>query len=417
MTTSRLSLSSLFLLTLLFPAVAPAQGLPVTPPTVGYGQPYAVTPQLDDAQALESGRIWTETLQVPGAFFLKPHFVGLNLAEGDELVVRSASGRVVETLTGTGPKSMGTFWGLSGRGEKMTLELRFRAIYEQPPFRIDEIVVGDFDVFGGGGGDGGPESICSPAQFEDVICYDSDATKWANVQGSVGVMSVGGNPTTAIFCSGSNVSPDNYVLTNDHCLGGTGTCGGGSCAGAEFVFKFYRTGCNNGSPTTEDWESFRCNEIVANSPCISCNQGLSDLDFTLASVLGDPAASYGWVEPDPVPLTDGEAIYIIQHPNGRPHEITHGSGANVDVDGTVLRYYDTLDTEGGSSGSPIFRESDGKLVGLHHCGGCTSPGVGNRGMLMSDIYPHIEEFLGVPDGIFTDGFESGDTSAWSVTVE
>jgi hypothetical protein len=99
------------------------------------------------------------------------------------------------------------------------------------------------------------------------------------------------------------------------------------------------------------------------------------------------------VTPDPTPLTDGEAIYIVQHPAGRPHEIAHGSGANVDVDGTVLRYYDTLDTEGGSSGSPIYRESDDKLVGLHHCGGCEEAGVGNRGMLMSDIYPEIAAFL------------------------
>ena len=65
----------------------------------------------------------------------------------------------------------------------------------------------------------------------------------------------------------------------------------------------------------------------------------------------------------------------------------------MDVDGTVLRYYDTLDTEGGSSGSPIFRDADDKLIGLHHCGGCSSPGVGNRGMLISDIYPFIQDYL------------------------
>lgn len=411
------SLVAVFLL--LSAAVASAQDRPATPPTVGHAVSYSVAPELPALTGGESVGVWTETLVVPGATFIKPHFVGLDLAKGDELIVRSASGQVVEVLTGRGPKDMGTFWGLSGRGAKMTLELRFRAAYEAPPFAIDQVIRGDIDVFGvSGGGPGGvPESICLPTDFEDVICYDGDATKWANVLASVGVVSVGGNPATALFCSGSNVSPDNYVLTNDHCLGGSGSCGGGPCANTEFVFKYYRTGCDDGSPTTQDWESFRCDEIVASSPCLSCNQGLNDLDFTLASVIGDPASTYGWVEPDPVPLTDGEAIYIIQHPDGRPHEITHGSGDDVDVDGTVLRYYDTLDTEGGSSGSPIFRESDGKLVGLHHCGGCTSPGVGNRGMLMSDIYPHIEPFLADTSTIFTDGFESGDTEGWTTTIQ
>ena len=74
------------------------------------------------------------------------------------------------------------------------------------------------------------------------------------------------------------------------------------------------------------------------------------------------------------------------------------------------RYYNTLDTEGRSSGSPIFREADGKLVELHHCGGCSTPWVGNRGMLMSDIFPGIQDFL---PSIFVDGFESGDVTAWS----
>ena len=398
-----------FLVLLSTAAAASAQDAPAELPVVGHGVSYLVTPDLPALSDGETVGVWSHTLVVPEATFIKPQFVDLNLAKGDELIVRSASGRVIEVLTGKGPKDMGTFWGLSGRGDKMTLELRYHSEYEAAPFRIEEVVRGDIDVFGGPTGDG-PESICAPGDFEDVICYDDDATKWANVQASVGVMSVGGNPTVSLFCSGSNVSPDNYVLTNDHCVNAAG------CSSAEFVFKYYRTGCNDGSPTTVDWEGFRCDEVVASSPFISCNQGLNDLDFTLASVIGDPASTYGWVEPDPVPLTDGEAIYIIQHPSGRPHEITHGSGADVDVDGTVLRYYDTLDTEGGSSGSPIFRESDGKLVGLHHCGGCSSPGVGNRGMLMSDIYPHIEPFLGDSSEIFSDDFESGGLLTWSFTI-
>lgn len=409
--TAAFGLTAIFFATV--PGSAGASPLRAQLPVVGEGQPYELIPDLGRAVVGDSGRsLWSETIAIDEASFLKAHFADVDLQPGDVLRVRSRSGWVVEEIRGRGPKEMITFWGLSAKGDLLGLELDFAGVYDKLPFRIDKVIVGNRDLFAPRQPPpGDPESICAPADFEDVICYQGDAVKWANVQGSVGVMSVGGDPDFALFCSGSNLSAANRVLTNDHCVGSQP-----ECDNAEFVFNHYRTGCNDGSPPTDDWQTFRCDEYLAGSPVGSCDAGLNDLDFGLFSVLGDPGATFGWVEPDPVPITDGEAVYIIQHPGGRPHEITHGSGANVDVDGTVLRYYDTLDTEGGSSGSPIFREAGGKLIGLHHCGGCSTPGVGNRGMLMSDIYPLIESFIVPPAEIFADGFESGDTSAWAGTA-
>ncbi len=363
-----------------------------TPPSrsvVGVGQAIRVVPRATEVYATGDGYTWSRSISSPGASFLKPRFTGVDLRPGDTLTVRSKTGKVVDLISLRGPKDAGNFWGLSAFGDELFLEFSFQEPYSRVPFRIEEVVVGDARMLEPM--QASYESICSPADFEDVVCYQGDAGKWSNVQASVGVMSVGGNPTTALFCSGSNVSPLNYVLTNDHCLSSQSQCNS-----TEFVFKYWRQGCNNGAPTTPDWEGFRCDTVVAGSPFISCDQGLGDLDFSLSSVIGDPAATFGHVDPDPFPITDGEDIYIIQHPAGRPHEIAHGGGANVDADGTVLRYYDTLDTEGGSSGSPIYRDSDDKLIGLHHCGGCTTPGTGNRGMLMADIYPLIQNFLCSP---------------------
>jgi V8-like Glu-specific endopeptidase len=362
---------------------APAPG----PEVVGSSMAIQLAPDLLQSFESGTGRIWGDLIAVRSASFVKAHFVDVNLRAGDVLTLRSKTGTVVEEIRGRGPKDLGTFWALSAFGDELELLFRFSSSYEKPPFRIDMVIVGDpamvepLSTLA-------PESVCSPENFDDVFCYQNDAGKWSNVLASVGVMSVGGNPITALFCSGSNVSAQNYVLTNQHCITSQG-----SCDSSEFVFKFYRQGCNTGAAVTADWQSFRCDDVVATSPFNSCDQGLGDLDYSLCSVIGDPASTFGYVTPDPVPLTDGEAIYIVQHPAGRPHEIAHGSGPNVDVDGTVLRYYDTLDTEGGSSGSPIFRESDDKLIGLHHCGGCATSGVGNRGMLMSDIYPNIQSFL------------------------
>src|SRR5262249_38280983 len=142
-----------------------------------------------------------------------------------------------------------------------------------------------------------------------------------------------------------------------------------------------------------DWQGFHCDQVAAMQPFVGCEPSLTNLDFSLCSVIGDPTATFGYARPDPVRLTDGEGIYIVQHAAGRPHEITVGSGTDVDVDGTVVRYYGPLDTEGGSSGAPIFRASDDRMVGLHHCSGCEIPGTGNRGLLMADIYPQIEPWL------------------------
>lgn len=373
------------------PALAQARlkkSVPVPEPLpsrAGSSMPLHLEPKLEEAFENNGMWLWGDLVAVPGVSFVKAHFEEVNLRAGDVLTLRTSKGRVVEEITGRGPKDRGTFWALSAFGEELELEFRFQAPYAKAPFKIDQVILGDAALLQD---TQTPESICSPEDYDDVICYQSDNGKWDTILASVGVMTVGGNPVTALFCSGSNVSPLNYVLTNQHCVTTQG-----ACDNTEFVFKFYRTACNSGAPITTDWQGFRCDDVVATKPFISCDQGLSDLDYALCSVIGDPAATFGFVTPDPERLTDGEAIYIVQHPNGRPHEIAHGSGADVDVDGTVLRYYDTLDTEGGSSGSPIFRESDHKLVGLHHCGGCSTPGTGNRGMLMADIYPEIQSFL------------------------
>ena len=43
---------------------------------------------------------------------------------------------------------------------------------------VDEVIVGNVDPFGT------PESVCGAWDFEDAVCYQSDAGKWANVMAS-----------------------------------------------------------------------------------------------------------------------------------------------------------------------------------------------------------------------------------------
>lgn len=63
------------------------------------------------------------------------------------------------------------------------------------------------------------------------------------------------------------------------------------------------------------------------------------------------------------PVGVDDRVYIIQHPNGSPKKIGMIHNVVRFVDDNVVQYL--TDTEGGSSGSPVFNEQ-WELVALHH---------------------------------------------------
>jgi hypothetical protein len=67
-------------------------------------------------------------------------------------------------------------------------------------------------------------------------------------------------------------------------------------------------------------------------------------------------------------LLRGEMLCVIQHPDGRPKKIE--AGPLLDIVERQIRY-DSIDTQGGSSGSPVL-SSAGEIVGVHSNGGCTN---------------------------------------------
>ncbi len=128
------------------------------------------------------------------------------------------------------------------------------------------------------------------------------------------------------------------------------------------------------------------------------------LDFARVRVIdrGDaPLSQWGFVEFDSENLPkSGDAVTIIQHPNGEDKQIALSANEVLSVWNQYVFY--TTDTDLGSSGSPVFNQ-DWRVVAIHHAGKTDGGGLrinargdrkpANQGILFRDIFG----FLGKPD--------------------
>jgi hypothetical protein len=310
-------------------------------------------------------------LHYPEAEYVKVHFSRLVLLPGDTVTVSDPAGREVYTYTESLTGLLEDRWAMSITGDTAIVETnspfgvtidrvargftpRERAVRPaQAPERI---------------GGGREESICGRSDEKaDVACYRStNPTVYQRAQ-AVARLLINGIE----LCTGWRVGPRNRMLTNNHCFNDTY-----DARRTEVWFNYECAKCGG-------WEVERSTKVwgdrvLANSPT---------LDFTLFSVehFAD-IEQYGYLELDDRAPQAGEELYIAQHPRGEPKSIAmddpeEATGkcavANPAFDGygegTDLSYY--CDTDGGSSGSPVFSAKTHKVIGLHHFGGCPNSGV------------------------------------------
>ena len=94
------------------------------------------------------------------------------------------------------------------------------------------------------------------------------------------------------------------------------------------------------------------------------------LDFAILQVDGAPGDKWGTATVRKTPPRPGAGLLVIHHPGGLPKHVTRGQcrAARPATDSVGAQLFHLCDTLPGSSGAPIFADSDGAMIGIHRAG-------------------------------------------------
>ncbi|MDA1358425.1 serine protease [Glycomyces luteolus] len=317
----------------------------------------------DDADVLK--------LTDPDAGYVKVHFERLLLDTGDFVTVSSPDGaesyRYEESLIDQ--------WATSITGDTAVVELHretegggssaLGALIDKAAygFTAEEV---DGLAQERAGRARPEESICAGDEKRSSVCYRTSYPNVVDHAEPVARLLIDGT----VLCTAFRVGEGNRLLTNHHCFTETQ-----EAQATEVWFGYDCVAC--GADLANAPVKVHGSEVLATS---------GPLDYTLFTVDEfERIERFGYLELSDRAARIGEAIYIPQHPAGRPTEIAMESsvdGGNCVVkhetyDGYVadsdISYY--CDTEFGSSGSPVLSRDTHEVIALHHFGGCPNSGV------------------------------------------
>jgi hypothetical protein len=215
-----------------------------------------------------------------------------------------------------------------------------------------------------------------------------------------------------------------YLLTAEHCLS--------TQAAADTLvayFDFRSDTCDGTAPDLEEVPSVSGADVLASG---------ETSDVTLLKLDGLPTGQVffmGWTTEDP---TSGTIMHSLTHPAGRPQRyaayslISPGDPTACSLVPQDHWHYGSLvegSTTNGSSGGGQIVDVDGGLLVGQHKGFCSPYPIEDIDKCdpltfdsiigaMSYGHPILEPWLGAADItlVFGDGFETGDTTSWSLAV-
>jgi len=113
----------------------------------------------------------------------------------------------------------------------------------------------------------------------------------------------------------------------------------------------------------------------------------------VVAVPGMAAAPRGWfsLPAGRVELTERTPLYVVQHPDGRSMEVALEMEGGARFNAARTRVSHAVNTEPGSSGSPVFT-FDGAPVALHHAGSSSVVRTRNQAVPIDLIRAELENF-------------------------
>ena len=300
--------------------------------------------------------VWTTSLQVTGANAVRIHFEHFQLPPQTALYLYNDDGQAHGPYTGRGPNDNGDFWSHTVFGEHVWIQLHSvisdAAKWREAAFDIAEVShLGERFELPRRVSRDGEKADCSIniSCIENAECYDWSLLDDARKAVARMLYEEDG---TSYWCSGGllndNDSSDRepWFLTAHHCISTED-----SANSLETYFQ-YQSSCGSCSASYSD--------SVLGASLWATGSGA---DFTLLRLSELPSgwALMGWTNAKTLSQV-GTQLYRISHPQGSPqsfsqYEVLSTNGSKYIVSDPVIGA-----TEGGSSGSPIFR-ADGKVVG------------------------------------------------------
>jgi V8-like Glu-specific endopeptidase len=157
---------------------------------------------------------------------------------------------------------------------------------------------------------------------------------------------------TAAICSGFLVAPD-VLVTAGHCVTSES-----SCRDYYWVFDYALTSAGDNQYSTASKENvYRCKKIYAQEL-----DNTTMMDFGIV-LLDRPVEGRNPLKiSKEIRISDRTPIVVIGHPTGLPTKIA--GGARVRDNSNQFFFSANLDTFGGNSGSAVFNEKTGDVVGI-----------------------------------------------------
>jgi lysyl endopeptidase len=343
----------------------------------GVGREVRLAARDGDWYDLADGRrLWVGEIAATGALGLRLHLQG-RLPAGAELAVYAPAARERREFHSSLPAGRDGLWTGTFPGERARIEYLAPAGAgsRELPFTVDRLQHLYRDPVADLGKAAGP---C----HNDVSCYP----EWADVARAVAGIGVAGRD--ALFCTGEllddqahDLTP--YWLTARHCLSTQA-----KAASAEIYWLYQTPRCGAAPPSL--------GSVPHSVGATLLSTGRAS-DYTLLLIEGALPDGLFWAGWTGAPVADGTSAAGIHHPSGDYKRISFGfkdEGSACHSASLVRVSWTDGPTEGGSSGSGIFRADTHQLFGQ------LSDGPSSCGQVTYDCYgafaatyPQIQGFL------------------------